>query len=245
LFSLFAALDAAMAGPRPEIALDGGPRRSYIGNRAPKGKLCGANSGLRDFLSDLSKPGFAMILIRHGQSEFNVVYNATRVDPGIPDPKLTAEGRRQAKAAAAILARHPVERLVASPYTRALETAEIIADALGLAIEVQPLVREHCLFHCDIGSPRSALCRRWPDLDFAHIDERWWPNLDESEATLAERCRSFREVMMASADWERVAVVTHWGFIRVLTGQQVPNAHLLRFDPHSGRTTDLVPIAVP
>ncbi|HEX4569447.1 MAG TPA: histidine phosphatase family protein, partial [Dongiaceae bacterium] len=103
-----------------------------------------------------------MILLRHGQSEFNVVYNATRVDPGIPDPRLTEEGRRQALAAAAALAAHPLERLLASPYTRALETAEIIAGKLGLAIEVEPLVREHCLFHCDIGSPRSALAERWP-----------------------------------------------------------------------------------
>ena len=27
-----------------------------------------------------------MILLRHGQSEFNVVYGVTRVDPGIEDP---------------------------------------------------------------------------------------------------------------------------------------------------------------
>ncbi len=34
-----------------------------------------------------------MLLIRHGQSEFNVVYSVTRQDPGIRDPKLTVEGR--------------------------------------------------------------------------------------------------------------------------------------------------------
>ena len=39
-----------------------------------------------------------MILIRHGQSEFNVVYGKTRVDPGIRDPRLTALGERQAQA---------------------------------------------------------------------------------------------------------------------------------------------------
>ena len=45
-----------------------------------------------------------MILVRHGQSEFNVVYSVTRVDPGIPDPKLTDEGRRQARDVASALA---------------------------------------------------------------------------------------------------------------------------------------------
>ena len=34
-----------------------------------------------------------MLLIRHGQSEFNVVYSVTRVDPGIRDPLLTETAR--------------------------------------------------------------------------------------------------------------------------------------------------------
>jgi broad specificity phosphatase PhoE len=181
-----------------------------------------------------------MILLRHGQSEFNVVYNATRVDPGIPDPRLTEEGRRQALAAAAALAAHPLERLLASPYTRALETAEIIAGKLGLAIEVEPLVREHCLFHCDIGSPRSALVQRWPALDFAHLEERWWPDLDETEVLLSARAEAFRHRMAAKPDWERTAIVSHWGFIRALTGLRVPNGHLLRFDPHRRVARDLM-----
>jgi len=182
-----------------------------------------------------------MILLRHGQSEFNVAFNATRVDPGIPDPRLTEEGRQQAQAAARRLAEHPVERLIASPYTRALETAEIVAGVLGLAIEVEPMVREHCLFHCDIGSPRSALARRWPALDFARLEERWWPNLDETEALLSARAEGFRLVMTGEPLWARTAIVSHWGFIRALTGQRVPNGHLLRFDPHSREATDLAP----
>ena len=68
-----------------------------------------------------------MILARHGQSLFNVHYARTRCDPGIPDPALTEEGRRQAEALAETLRRQGVRRLIASPYTRALETASIIA----------------------------------------------------------------------------------------------------------------------
>ncbi|HEY8016339.1 MAG TPA: histidine phosphatase family protein [Dongiaceae bacterium] len=184
-------------------------------------------------------PGIAMILLRHGQSEFNAAFNATRVDPGIPDPRLTEEGKRQARAAALALAAHPVERLIASPYTRALETAEIVAGELGLPIEVHLLVREHCLFHCDIGSPRSTLAARWPGLDFAHLEERWWPNLDETEEGLSARAQAFRRAMAGDPLWPRTAIVSHWGFIRALTGLRVPNGHLLRFDPHSGEAKDL------
>jgi broad specificity phosphatase PhoE len=180
-----------------------------------------------------------MILLRHGQSEFNAAFNATRVDPGIPDPRLTEEGKRQARAAALALAAHPVERLIASPYTRALETAEIVAGELGLPIEVHLLVREHCLFHCDIGSPRSTLAVRWPGLDFAHLEERWWPDLDETEEGLSARAQAFRRAMATDPLWPRTAIVSHWGFIRALTGLRVPNGHLLRFDPHSGEAKDL------
>jgi glucosyl-3-phosphoglycerate phosphatase len=183
-----------------------------------------------------------MILLRHGQSEFNAAYNLTQVDPGIPDPHLTEEGRRQARRAAAALAGHPVERLIASPYTRALETAEIVAGALGLAIEIEEMVREHCLFHCDIGSPRSDLARRWPALDFGRLEERWWPNLDENEELLLERAERFRRRMTERADWDRTAIVSHWGFIRALTGQRIANGHLLRFDPHSREAVDLAPV---
>jgi broad specificity phosphatase PhoE len=173
----------------------------------------------------------AMILIRHGQSEFNVVYSATRRDPGIPDPKLTDEGRRQAAAVAQALGGSDLVELISSPYTRALETAEIIAGRLGLPIRIEPLVREHCRFQCDIGSPRSHLAQRWPALDFAHLPEQWWPNLDETDAALLGRCADFRGRMAARHDWQRVAVVSHWGFIRGLTGESIVNGQHLPFDP--------------
>jgi len=186
-----------------------------------------------------------MIIVRHGQSQFNVAYSATRVDPGIPDPKLTEQGRSQARDVAAALAPHGLKRILASPYTRALETAEIIAAALHLDLRVEPMVREHCRFQCDIGSRSSDLARRWPAIDFSHLPERWWPDLDESEDELAQRSRHFRQSMARANDWHAIAVVSHWGFIRALTGQRVPNAHLLRFDPLSGQASDLAPARVP
>lgn len=184
-----------------------------------------------------------MILVRHGQSEFNVIYSVTRVDPGIPDPKLTDEGRRQAELVAGSLAPHGLTRIIASPYTRAVETAEIIARILSLDLSIEPLVREHCRFHCDIGSPASHLAERWPGLDFSHLPERWWrSDLDETEEQLSARSQDFRRAIASHTAWPSTAVVTHWGFIRALTGQRVPNAHLLRFDPHSGEARDLGPL---
>ena len=64
-----------------------------------------------------------MILLRHGQSQFNLHFTATRKDPGIPDPHLTEEGAAQALAAAEALAAEDIRQVVVSPYTRALQTA--------------------------------------------------------------------------------------------------------------------------
>jgi broad specificity phosphatase PhoE len=173
-----------------------------------------------------------MILVRHGQSEWNVVFNRTRIDPNIPDPPLTAEGRRQAEAAAQVLARSGIERLLVSPYVRALETAEIIAARTGIAMAVEPMVRERAAFSCDIGTPRSRLAARWPQLSFDHVEEIWWPSAIESEAELDHRCGRFRATARSLADWPQVAVVTHWGFIRGITGVEARNGELVRFDPH-------------
>ncbi len=173
-----------------------------------------------------------MILVRHGQSEFNVVFSVTRVDPGIRDPRLTAEGRRQAEAAAEALADHGVERLIASPYSRALETAEIVARRLAVAITVEPLVGERAAFTCDVGTLRSDLMTRWPHLALDHLAEEWWPDIEESEDRLSARCAAFRAHMTTQPDWPRVAVVSHWGFIRGLTGLTVQNGTVLRIDPH-------------
>ena len=172
-----------------------------------------------------------MILVRHGQSLFNVHYARTRCDPGIPDPALTEEGRRQAEALAETLRRQGVRRLIASPYTRALETASIIATALDLPISVEVAVREHALFVCDIGTRASELAQRWPALRFDHLDDRWWPPLDETETALKGRALQFRGAMCEVADWQDVAVVSHWGFIRALAGVELANCQTVRFDP--------------
>ena len=65
-----------------------------------------------------------MILVRHGESHFNVHFNVTREDPGIVDPSLTEAGRSQALAAAGQIADiGRARQVLASPHRRTLETA--------------------------------------------------------------------------------------------------------------------------
>ena len=169
-----------------------------------------------------------MILVRHAESEWNRHFSRTRIDPGIPDPPLTRTGRRQAVQLAEELAESHVRRLVASPYRRALETATIIAETLDLPITVEPLVRERCVFSCDEGTPPEQLAALWPDLDFAHLEARWWGVPAESEVSLGERCAAFRAKTDTLPDRWHVAVITHWGVIRALTGQELTNGACIR-----------------
>jgi glucosyl-3-phosphoglycerate phosphatase len=143
-----------------------------------------------------------MILIRHGQTEFNRVYSETGRDPGIRDPQLTAVVRSQAAAVAEALGAMNPGRLTASPYTRALETPEIIAADLRLPISVA----------------------------FDHLTDPWWPLRQESVAALSRRSEIFCSRVAREA-WSRIAVVTHWGFLRAVAGLKVPNGAALPIDP--------------
>jgi len=172
-----------------------------------------------------------MILLRHGQSEFNLRFTATRRDPGIEDARLTEYGHHQAETAARKLAKEPIARIIASPYTRALQTAEPLARQLGLKIEIFPIVRERFGLPCDIGTARSRLEAAWPAHDFSHIEEKWWPDEHEGPAAVAERAKTFRLRMRADLDWRETVVVSHWGFILCMTGQNVANGETIRCDP--------------
>lgn len=186
-----------------------------------------------------------MILVRHGESEFNVRFAKTRTDPGLRDPGLTEAGRVQVAEAAAFLAEHAaargVRRILSSPYTRALQTAEILAARLDLPIEVEVAIGEHAHFTCDIGTPRSALVEAWPTIAFDHLAEEWWPSY-EDDAAVSRRAAGFRATAVASPDWHETLAVSHWGFIRGLTGHRVPNAAVLRFDPRAPHPEGGVPL---
>ncbi len=176
-----------------------------------------------------------MILVRHGESTFNAAYNVTRLDPGIIDPPLTGAGRRHAERAARALAEMSLSRLITSPYTRALQTADVVAGVLGLPVTVEPLVRERRGFTCDIGTPRTRLAEQWPRLDFDHLDEEWWPRETESDAEVHARCARFGADAATWPDRREVAVITHWGFVLALTGVSLRNGECVAFEPRAQR----------
>jgi probable phosphoglycerate mutase len=67
-------------------------------------------------------------VLRHGQTDWNVQLRLQ----GSTDIPLNATGRQQAHVAAGILAREGLTKIIASPLSRALETARIVGAASGL-----------------------------------------------------------------------------------------------------------------
>jgi glucosyl-3-phosphoglycerate phosphatase len=172
-----------------------------------------------------------MFLLRHGQSYFNLHFTATRVDPGIEDPELTDLGLAQATAAAAQLAHVKLTRIIISPYTRALQTAEPILALRRASVQIMHEVRERAAFACDVGSPPALLSARFPHHDFAHLPARWWPEPLESQEETVARADAFRSSMAARDDSATTLLVSHWAFILALTGKSVGNGELLEYDP--------------
>lgn len=111
-----------------------------------------------------------LLLVRHGQTQSNIVHS---LDTRPPGATLTEEGRRQALAVVDRLAERPIEAVYASVATRAQETAEPLAAKLGLP--VRTLTGVHEVFagdlegHTALDSQRTyhGVCRAWGrgDLD--------------------------------------------------------------------------------
>ena len=78
--------------------------------------------------------GRRLLLLRHGETyepRLDAPMAGPDEDPQLP---LTERGRERLQEIAAWIARVPIERAYASPYRRAQETAQIVAEPHGLSV---------------------------------------------------------------------------------------------------------------
>jgi broad specificity phosphatase PhoE len=142
-----------------------------------------------------------VVFLRHGTTEMNEYlhtqcsyYSPDFKDPLLFDTRLTADGaeraRRVAAKAAAALSPRP-ELVVASPLTRALQTAELAFGPLldaGVPCLALPLARERLFLSSDVGRNPAALADefpRWRESLLAMEDE-WWLEGGEAAAAAEE-----------------------------------------------------------
>ncbi|MBA2768485.1 MAG: bifunctional RNase H/acid phosphatase [Sporichthyaceae bacterium] len=161
------------------------------------------------------------LLLRHGETAHTAAKRFS--GSGGADPPLTAEGERQAAAAGERLTRHrsvggaqDVTAIVSSPLRRARQTADLVAQGLGVAVREVEGFRE-----CAFG--------RWEGLTFEEVQRGWpaeltaWlantsvaPPGGESFEDVRRRVHVARDQTVTRFAGRTVLVVTHVTPIKLL-----------------------------
>ncbi|MCS4535344.1 histidine phosphatase family protein [Corynebacterium sp. HS2168-gen11] len=158
-----------------------------------------------------------LILLRHGQTEFN----ATGRMQGHLDTQLSPIGRQQAEAAADFLETLHITKIVASDLSRAYDTAVAVGQRLNVSVQQDPRLRETDLgqwqarSHAELDADFPGLRAYW------RHDPTWAPPGGESRIDVAKRARAVvDELMEAYKQWDdsTVLIVAHGGTISALTG---------------------------
>jgi broad specificity phosphatase PhoE len=172
-----------------------------------------------------------LLLVRHGQSEWNAAGLMQGQTPHVP---LTPLGHAQAEAAAA-----GPGALISSDLVRAVQTADHCARATGLPIVTAPALREQGYGELE-GRPSRDL---WDVVDWT--DPHWSAPGGESLAELHGRVGAFLKTLSAEPPSDVIALVTHGDTIRaaqaVVAGLGPDAMPVLT--PHNGTVTRLELIA--
>ncbi|MEY3453639.1 MAG: histidine phosphatase family protein [Ilumatobacteraceae bacterium] len=170
-----------------------------------------------------------VLMVRHGESEWNVLGKWQ----GRADIALTEAGREQARAAADYVRTTalPVTRVLASTLRRAHETAEIIAERLGLAA----VMTDERLVETDVGP--------WEGLRADEIEAGWPrylrdrktpPGFEPPDQVFARATQAIREAALVG---EHTLIVSHSGVIRTI--RRIMTVHDRRLHNLEGCTFSL------
>jgi 2,3-bisphosphoglycerate-dependent phosphoglycerate mutase len=180
-----------------------------------------------------------LILVRHGESEGNVLRVFTEAPVTLA---LTDTGRVQAREAAArIRKRYQPSRVITSHYHRALHTGEIIARELSLPLSVEENLHER-----DMGELRGrpyGIMREDPSFDVA-AHWRWKPAGGESLDEVRARVGPVIDRLASMHPIDELIIVSHGGVMASIwahvTGRWddahiPPNCGIVTVEHESGR----------
>jgi broad specificity phosphatase PhoE len=159
-----------------------------------------------------------LYLVEHAEPDW-VAMNERKLPGGINDfVDLTPAGIAQSEQAAHELAGVDAARVVSSPMTRALQTAAIVAAALGLPLSVEFDLREWC----------PDMTYRWTTAaeartaynDLMMCGGEWPPGQSRAwEPLPAVQARALRVLKRVASGTGPTIVVCHSVVIQALTGQ--------------------------
>ena len=174
-------------------------------------------------------------LLRHGQTDWNIDLRLQ----GSTDIPLNDTGRTQARLAAASLNREDWDVIIASPLSRAKDTADIVALELGMNVVVVPELIER-----SFGVAEGLDHASWRKLYESHQVIEGLESLED----LRTRTVQLLNLIANEYSGKRVLAVSHGAFIRkvltIVTNGEMPrdderlsNASLNRFMHADGTWT--------
>lgn len=152
-------------------------------------------------------------LVRHGETEANV----KRVLQG-PDLPLTQRGEKQATEVAKRLTHLQFQTLISSPFLRARQTVQAVAEACNKEVEFLDLFRE-------IQPPAHFFGMSWESEEYcAYVEEEkknrhsheWYSQDTESFLARVDRANQALS-FLESHESDEIVVVTHGTFLKLLT----------------------------
>lgn len=164
---------------------------------------------------DMGAPA-TFVLLRHGETALTPQKRFS--GSGGSDPELSPAGLRQAAAVAEALAvRGTIQNVISSPLRRCRETAQAVADRLGLTVTVEEGLRE-----VDFGA--------WEGLTFAEVQQRFPDDLQawldspkaaptgggESFMSATRRISATRDRLLSAHAGRTVLLVTHVTPVKIL-----------------------------
>ncbi|MGW7330718.1 bifunctional RNase H/acid phosphatase [Streptomyces sp. NPDC054840] len=165
--------------------------------------------------ADMGAPA-TFVLLRHGETALTPQKRFS--GSGGSDPELSPAGLRQAAAVAETLAaRGTVQTVISSPLRRCRETAQAVADRLGLTVTVEEGLRE-----VNFGA--------WEGLTFAEVQQRFPDDLQawldspkaaptgggESFMSATRRISATRDRLLSTHAGRTVLLVTHVTPVKIL-----------------------------
>jgi probable phosphoglycerate mutase len=143
------------------------------------------------------------------------------------DPELSDAGLAQTARLPDALARFPIARVLSSPQRRAIQTAEPVAAARDLSVEVDERFAEYdrgLPVYIPIEQIREEYPQEWERLAAGHL-----PSSVDEDAFRARVRAAVDDVVTAADHEDTVAVFSHGGVINVVLHQILGTKRLLSF----------------
>ena len=146
---------------------------------------------------------------------------------GRADPDLSDEGRAQLGRLPDALSRFPITRVVSSPQRRAVQTAEPVAAARGLDIEIDDRFAEYdreLPFYIPIEQIRAENPQEWARMASGRL-----PSAVDEDAFRARVQAAVDNVAATTEHEDTVAVFSHGGVINVVLHEILGTRRILSF----------------